>query len=138
MAFPTEVKGLTPATEMLPNVCPTPATVEPIEVRLFAMAPVNSLLLDSAGKLTLEAELKYIRVTCVEFIASCAFKRALSALVRSVETVDSKLFNAELMNGYAMPPPTMIPIPTMMHITLENKVIFISVIKTTFLKNQEN
>ncbi len=41
MEFPTEAKGLEPATERLANVCPTPVTAEPMEVRLFAMAPVN-------------------------------------------------------------------------------------------------
>ena len=80
--FPTEPKGLTPATEMLPNVCPAPVTVEPIEVRLFAMSPVNSPLLDNAGILMFVASLRYSRVTWVEFIAFCALKRALSALVR--------------------------------------------------------
>jgi hypothetical protein len=41
MVFPTDAKGLKPAMEMLDNVCPTPVTVEPIEVKLFAIAPVN-------------------------------------------------------------------------------------------------
>jgi hypothetical protein len=48
---------------MPPKVCPTPVTVEPIEVKLLAMAPVNSPLRLKEGKLTLAAEVKYTRVT---------------------------------------------------------------------------
>ena len=39
--FPTDPNGLTPSTDKLDNVYPTPDTVEPMAVRLVAMLLTN-------------------------------------------------------------------------------------------------
>lgn len=69
IVFPTDVKGLNPATEMLERVWPTPVTVELMEDKLLAMLPVNCPLLVRGARLTLAADLREISVTCVEFMA---------------------------------------------------------------------